>query len=315
MEQYKNDLNRLTELLTAGVSPLHTIRHSMNLLESRGFTELSLDKAWALEPGKGYFVNAFDTTLIGFTVGEDAAEHPSFRIASSHTDWPCLMVKPSPEISAEGYAKLNVAVYGGPILSTWLDRPLSLAGKVCTVSEDPFHPQVHLVDFKRPILTVPNLAIHFNREVNNGVALNPQIDMQPILAMLDETLNKDSFFLDLVAEELHVNKEDILDYQFYIYNCDMPQTLGIHNEFLSAPRLLKRPDGKQQKARYLRSCSLRQRGNRKQHQAGRGLSSDRQNSGENLFKPWIQQKRFPGRSVRRLPPLSGCGPRLPSKQG
>ena len=237
MEQYKNDLNRLTELLMAGVSPLHTIRHSMNLLESRGFTELSLDKAWALEPGKGYFVNAFDTTLIGFTVGEDAAEHPSFRIASSHTDWPCLMVKPSPEISAEGYAKLNVAVYGGPILSTWLDRPLSLAGKVCTVSEDPFHPQVHLVDFKRPILTVPNLAIHFNREVNNGVALNPQIDMQPILAMLDETLNKDSFFLDLVAEELHVNKEDILDYQFYIYNCDMPQTLGIHNEFLSAPRL------------------------------------------------------------------------------
>ena len=85
MEQYKNDLNGLTELLTAGVSPLHTIRHSMNLLESRGFTELSLDKAWALEPGKGYFVNAFDTTLIGFTVGEDAAEHPSFRIASSHT--------------------------------------------------------------------------------------------------------------------------------------------------------------------------------------------------------------------------------------
>ena len=237
MEQYKNDLNGLTELLTAGVSPLHTIRHSMNLLESRGFTELSLDKAWALEPGKGYFVNAFDTTLIGFTVGEDAAEHPSFRIASSHTDWPCLMVKPSPEISAEGYAKLNVAVYGGPILSTWLDRPLSLAGKVCTVSEEPFHPQVHLVDFKRPLLTVPNLAIHFNREVNNGVALNPQIDMQPILAMLDETLNKDSFFLDLVAEELHVNKEDILDYQFYIYNCDMPQTLGIHNEFLSAPRL------------------------------------------------------------------------------
>ena len=86
MEQYKNDLNGLTELLTAGVSPLHTIRHSMNLLESRGFTELSLDKAWALEPGKGYFVNAFDTTLIGFTVGEDAAEHPSFRIASSLPD-------------------------------------------------------------------------------------------------------------------------------------------------------------------------------------------------------------------------------------
>lgn len=237
MEQYKNDLNELMELLKASVSPLHTIRYSMELLKSHGFTELKLNEAWNLESGKGYYVNAFDTTLVGFTVGEDAKEHPNFRIASSHTDWPCLMVKPSPEIAAEGYAKLNVAVYGGPILSTWLDRPLSLAGKVCTASEDPFQPKVHLVDFKRPLLTVPNLAIHFNREVNNGVALNPQIDMQPIIAMLDETLNKDEFFLELVADELQVKKEDILDYEFYIYNCDEPQILGIHNEFLSSPRL------------------------------------------------------------------------------
>lgn len=237
MEPYTNDLNELIELLRAGVSPLHTIRYSMALLKSRGFSELKLDEAWDLKAGEGYFVNAFDTTLIGFTVGADADRRPKFRIASSHTDWPCLMVKPSPEIASEGYAKLNVAVYGGPILSTWMDRPLSLAGKVCTATDDPFKPDVHLVDFKRPLLTVPNLAIHFNREVNNGVALNPQIDMQPILAMLDETLNKDEFFLDLVAEELQVKKEDILDYQFYIYNCDEPQLLGIHNEFLSSPRL------------------------------------------------------------------------------
>lgn len=237
MEPYTNDLNELMELLRAGVSPLHTIRCSAELLKSRGFSELKLDEAWDLKAGEGYFVNAFDTTLIGFTVGADADRRPKFRIASSHTDWPCLMVKPSPEIASEGYAKLNVAVYGGPILSTWMDRPLSLAGKVCTSSGDPFKPDVHLVDFKRPLLTVPNLAIHFNREVNNGVALNPQIDMQPILAMLDETLNRDEFFLDLVAEELKVKKEDILDYQFYIYNCDEPQLLGIHNEFLSSPRL------------------------------------------------------------------------------
>ena len=170
-------------------------------------------------------------------MGEDAENYPKFRIASSHTDWPCLMVKPSPEIASEGYAKLNVAVYGGPILSTWMDRPLSMAGKVCTVSDDPFSPNVHLVDFKRPLLTVPNLAIHFNREVNSGVALNPQIDMQPIIAMLDESLNRDDFFLELVAGELKVKKEDILDYEFYIYNCDEPQVLGINNEFLSSPRL------------------------------------------------------------------------------
>ena len=122
-------------------------------------------------------------------------------------------------------------------LNTWLDRPLSMAGKVCLRSPDPFHPEVLLVDFARPLLTVPNLAIHFNREVNKGVELNPQKDMQPLLAVLDETLNKDSFFLDLLTEETGCSKDDILDYQFYIYNCDTPCRLGIHGEMLSSPRL------------------------------------------------------------------------------
>ena len=282
MEQYTNDLNELMELLRAGVSPLHTIRYSMELLESRGFTELKLDEPWSIEAGKGYFVNAFDTTLVGFTVGEDAENHPKFRIASSHTDWPCLMVKPSPEIASEGYAKLNVAVYGGPILSTWMDRSLSMAGKVCTVSDDPFSPNVHLVDFKRPLLTVPNLAIHFNREVNSGVALNPQIDMQPIIAMLDESLNRDDFFLELVAGELKVKKEDILDYEFYIYNCDEPQVLGINNEFLSSPRL--------DNLTSVHACLSGLINSSRKSGISVAALYDKQDSGKNLLKPWLQQK-------------------------
>lgn len=237
MQDYKKDLNELTEQLNAGVSPFHTIGHNAMLFEAEGYKELKLGESWKLEAGEGYFINAYDTSLIAFTVGKDAKAHPSIRIAASHTDWPCLMVKPSPETDAGGYGKLNVSVYGSAILSTWMDRPLSLAGKVCTKGKDPFHPNVHIVDFKRPLLTVPNLAIHFNREVNNGIALNPQIDMQPIIAMLDGTLNKDSFFLDLLAEEIRVEKTEILDYEFYIYNCDRPQLLGIQEEFLSSPRL------------------------------------------------------------------------------
>lgn len=241
MMDYTKDLKELTAQLKAGVSPFHTIRFNASLLKEQGFEELKLGQPWALSSGKGYFVNAYDTTLIGFTVGanseKEEGRHPAFRIAASHTDWPCLMVKPSPEIEAGGYGKLNVAMYGGAILSTWMDRALSLAGKVCTRGSDPFHPAVHFVDFKRPLLTVPNLAIHFNREVNSGMEFNPQIDMQPIITMLDDTLNKDSFFLDLLADELGVQKEEILDYEFYIYNCDEPQLLGIHEEFLSSPRL------------------------------------------------------------------------------
>ena len=238
---YSKDIEELTAHLNAGVSPFHTVQYSAELLKGRGFEELKLDAAWFPKAGMGYFVNIFDTTLAAFVIGRDitAAESgvPSLRIAASHTDWPCLMVKPSPELTCGSYAKLNVSVYGGPILNTWLDRPLSMAGKVCLRSPDPFHPEVLLVDFARPLLTVPNLAIHFNREVNKGVELNPQKDMQPLLAVLDETLNKDSFFLDLLTEETGCSKDDILDYQFYIYNCDTPCRLGIHGEMLSSPRL------------------------------------------------------------------------------
>ena len=237
MQDYKKDLNELTEQIKSGVSPFHTICYNAELFKSNGYKELKLGEGWKLEAGEAYFVNAYDTSLLAFTIGRNAKEHPTFRIAASHTDWPCLMVKPSPETEVCGYGKLNVSAYGSAILSTWMDRTLSLAGKVCTKGTDPFHPHVHFVDFKRPLLTIPNLAIHFNREVNNGIALNPQIDMQPIIAMMDSTLNKDSFFLDLLAGEIKTAKEDILDYEFYIYNCDEPQLLGIREEFLSAPRL------------------------------------------------------------------------------
>ena len=242
------EIKELMTLLRAGVSPYHTILTSAEALKEKGFTELPLDSRWTLEAGRGYFVNVYDTTLVGFVIGEDIsisasgeipdeASIPRLRITAAHTDWPCLMVKPSPELTYGPYAKLNVSVYGGPILNTWLDRPLSLAGKVCLRGEDPFRPQVRLIDFKRPLLTIPNLAIHFNREVNKGIELNPQVDLQPILSILDDTLNKDTFFLDLLAEELNCDKKDILDYQCYLYNCDEPQLLGIREEMLSSPRL------------------------------------------------------------------------------
>lgn len=243
-----NDLEELISLLNAGVSPYHTVRYCREYFKENGFTELNPGERWKLVPGGRYVVNLYDTTLVGLVIGEKvscptaaapeaAANVPPIRITAAHTDWPCLMVKPSPEVTSGPYAKLNVSVYGGPILNTWLDRPLSLAGKVCLRSSDPFHPEVRFIDFGRPLLTIPNLAIHFNREVNKGLELNPQIDMQPILAILDETLNKDSFFLDLLAGELHCRKEEILDYQCYLYNCDPPQLLGIQKEMLSSPRL------------------------------------------------------------------------------
>lgn len=158
------------------------------------------------------------------------------RLAAAHTDHPCLYIKSNPEIDSKGYGKLNVEVYGGAILNTWMDRALSVAGKVVIKSDNVFEPEVRIVDMKRPLFTIPNLAIHLNREVNKGVELNRQNDLEP-LAFVDGTEVEKEFFLSLLARELKVSASEILDYELYLYNCDAGDVLGIQEDMISAPRL------------------------------------------------------------------------------
>lgn len=232
-----NHLEQLGQLISASVSPYHCILKSADILKNAGFAELSLSGSWKLEKGRSYFINVFDSTLIGFSIGNDPGPAPALRLVASHTDWPCLKVKPSPELSSGHYGKLNVEVYGGPLLGTWFDRPLSMAGKVCVTGENPMEPKTIFVDFKRPVLTIPNLAIHMNRQANEGVAINPQIDMLPLLTRITEDLEKESFFTEALAVEAGVSKEDILDYEIYIYNTESGTTTGLKEEFYSSPRL------------------------------------------------------------------------------
>lgn len=235
--ELNNDLKRLQQTIAASTSPYHCILESEAQLKEAGFTELKLDAAWSVAQGGSYYVNVFDSTLVAFRVGSALSAQPSLRIASSHTDWPCLKLKPSPEVTTNRYGKLNVEVYGGPILNTWFDRPLSIAGKVCVTGKTPFEPETRFVDFKRPLLTVPNLAIHMNREVNDGVKLNAQIDMLPLLTLVQEKLENKDYFVELLAKEAGVDKADILDYEMYIYNLDQGCLVGLDNEFYSSPRL------------------------------------------------------------------------------
>ena len=232
-----NTVNQLHQLLQSSVSPYHCIKECVRQLSEAGFQPLELGSPWNLSPGNSYYVNIFGSTLAAFSIGELTGDAPFLRIAAAHTDWPCLKVKPSPEVSTNRYGKLNVEVYGGPILNTWLDRPLSLAGKVCVKGPSPFAPQIRLVDFGRPLLTIPNLAIHMNHEVNSGVALNPQTDMLPLLTIINDNLNKDHYFLDLLAKETGVPADQILDYELCLYNTDPGTVLGLNQEFYSAPRL------------------------------------------------------------------------------
>lgn len=231
-----NAIESLKELIKEGTSPFHVVKVLEERLQKEGYESLALCRPWELERGGKYYVVHHGSTLIAFSIGEDMEDMNDFRIAGAHTDFPGLRIKQSPEMIREGYAQLNVEVYGGAVLNTWLDRPLSAAGRVALKSDDVFRPQIRLVDLKEPLFVIPNLAIHLNREINKGVELNKQKEMIPIAGMAGENLSP-SFFRELLADRLHVEPEEILDYEMGLYNAEEPVRTGIKGEFLSAPRI------------------------------------------------------------------------------
>lgn len=243
METTTQTADRLLNRISVSTCSFTTAAEAMRTLEENGFEERSLtDVSWEIKPGGSYFINVNDSTVYAFSIGNSfeagrAAEPGQMlRLAASHTDHPCLYVKSKPEISSHGYGKLNVEVYGGPILNTWLDRPLSVAGKVVIKSDQAFEPEVRIIDMKKPLFTIPNLAIHLNRDVNKGVELNRQTDLAPIACLGAEDIDQE-FFCNMIARKLNVSVSEILDYELYLYNCDAGDLLGIGEEMISAPRL------------------------------------------------------------------------------
>lgn len=230
MSDYNKDLCRF---LDGGISPYHTVRQAAQYLSEQGFCALELGKPFEIQKGGRYFVES-GTFLAAFSVGSEANY---FRIAASHTDWPCLRIKPQPELLAGGCCKLSVENYGGGIFSSWLDRPLSLAGAVMLRGERPSQPVMRLVSWDEPLLTIPNLAIHMNREVNKGVALKANVDMLPICRAAQDGFSKDGYLLGKLAERLQVEAEDILSFELYVYCAEQAQLIGFEKDFLSSARL------------------------------------------------------------------------------
>ena len=222
----------LIEFIDAATSPYHVVEQSTNLLRA-----LPMNENAALSAGQAYSFPLYNTGIIFVAIGKNAAKAP-LRIACAHTDFPCLRVKSNPVLNVHGYGKLNVEVYGGMIRNTWMDRPLSLAGAVALRGADPFAPILRLVDFRRPLMIVPNLAIHMNRKVNEGVELKPQKDLLPLFFQNGDGDEDDTKkLLVLLAEELGVSAEDILSYDLNAYPYERGCLLGCDDAFLSAPRL------------------------------------------------------------------------------
>ncbi len=233
----KESAKELLSFIKEATSPYHVVEEGIKFLKKEGFEELDLKDSWKLEKGKGYYIKPYGTSLFSFTIGDNWKEGQNFRIAAAHTDHPGFRVKPNADIKSGAYRKLNTEVYGGPILNTWMDRPLSLAGRVALRSDDPFHPEMRIIDMKKPILIIPNLAIHINKEVNKGVELNRQVDTLPLFSMLEEDISDEKFFISFLAKELGVEKDRILDYDMYIYNCEEGGFVGLKEDFVSCPRL------------------------------------------------------------------------------
>lgn len=233
----KEYARELISFIRKATSPYHVVETSIDYLKDANFTALDMKDDWKLEKGKGYYIKPYATSLFAFTIGEDWENGQNFRIAAAHTDHPGFRVKPNADIKSGAYQKLNTEVYGGPILNTWIDRPLALAGRVALRTEDPFHPEMKLLDINKPLLIIPNLAIHVNKDVNKGVEINRQTDTLPLLSMVDEDVSEEQYFLSVLAKELGVDKSRILDYDMYIYNIEEGSFVGANDDFVSCPRL------------------------------------------------------------------------------
>lgn len=239
-------IKRLLSFLDASPVNFLAVKNIADTLLANGFRRV--DPAQPLgevKSGDRFFVTKNDSSVFAFRIGNKPIADAGFHMICAHCDSPTFRIKPNAEMLTEGgIVKLNTEVYGGPIMSTWFDRPLTLAGRVIVRGEDVMHPQTLLLHIKRPLLQISNLAIHFNRQVNDGVALSKQKDVLPLLGQITSQLEAGNLLMNVILEELNGNAagrklcaKDILDFDLYLADATPACTFGVHNEFISSGRL------------------------------------------------------------------------------
>lgn len=212
-------------------------------LDKAGFNQLDLSEQFAIQPGGKYYIIRNDSAIIPFIAGTSNPAESGFRIISAHSDSPCFKIKPNPEIIGDdGLVSLNVEKYGGAILYTWFDRPLSISGRVAIKGENMISPEFRLIDLKRPVATIPHLAIHFNRAVNEGNPLSVQKDMKPVLGRWSDSELKDmqrrgGVVKSIIADSLNIDPADILSMELNLYPYIKAEICGANAEFLQSPRI------------------------------------------------------------------------------
>lgn len=223
-------INNFIDLIKNSASTYHSVEFLQKYLCKHGFDELKLEHKFDISIGGKYYVKK-DSSIIAFKA--HSAED-NFKIVASHVDSPSLKIKSNPDIISNGYNQLNVEVYGGPILSTWFDKPLSIAGIVTYLKEDVIFET--LIDIKKPICIIPNLAIHMNRDVNSGVKIDKQKHLLPIISVNDAQMDK-TLLAEIIGQNLNISKESILSYDLDLYSTLEPTVFGLKEEFILSPKL------------------------------------------------------------------------------
>ena len=236
-------IKRLLSFLDASPVNFLAVKNLTEELQQHGYHRIDTTEALGtVKAGDKFFVTKNDSSIYAFQIGRKPLAETGFHMICAHCDSPTFRIKPHAEIDCEGgIVKLNTEVYGGPIMSTWFDRPLTLAGRVIVKSKDVMTPTTLLLHVKRPLLQISNLAIHFNRQVNDGVKLSRQKDVLPILGIINDELEKGNLLMNIILEELNkqqtVAREDILDFDLYLADATPACTFGAHNELISSGRL------------------------------------------------------------------------------
>lgn len=226
----------LLQYLNESPTAYHAVENAVALLREQGFQELKETESWSLLKGGKYFVVKNGSALIAFTVGKGDLAKEGFRIIGAHTDSPCLKIKPGAcSVTPDGYVKVNVEIYGGAILNTWFDRPLAMAGRLIVKEDGVLREK--LIQIDKPVFLIPNLCIHFHRDVNEKAAYNKQTDLLPLLCMKEEGVEKEEYLFQLIREETGTEKADIADYELFLYEYQKGIFTGKNQEFISASRI------------------------------------------------------------------------------
>lgn len=223
----------LRKFIDASPTPFHAAENLAEIVEGAGFQRLSEKDDWLLTPGQGYYLMRSGSSFVAFIVGND--NESGLRVLGAHTDSPCLKLKSQPEKLSCGYQQFGVEVYGGVLLAPWFDRDLSIAGKV-TWQDKNRQLQNALVNFCRPLAVIPSLAIHLNREANSGVAINPELHMNPVWCQTDARID----FRGFLKKHLRAQNQpvdEILDFNLSFYDCQQAAIIGENQEFIAAARL------------------------------------------------------------------------------